>query len=131
MHTIIDYGMCCGAFQCSSEISIQLCLCFRFVFLNVSQFSERQRRYRIMREHGLLLPNHTRSWMGKVSDALCLQNGKPTTAGRFIASMQLTTGLAFDKCVEARQYEHDLRKFIFKWVFRFTISIIQIKLNHL
>lgn len=62
------------------------------------------------------MPNHTRSWMGKVSDALCLQNGKSMTAGRFIGLMQLTTGIAFDKVVEARQYEHDLRKFILKWV---------------
>lgn len=80
------------------------------------RYRERQRRYRIMREHGLLLPNHTRSWMGKVADAMCIQNGKSTTSGRFVAFMQLTTGLAFDRVVEARQYEHDLRKFIFKWV---------------
>lgn len=78
-----------------------------------------------MREHGLLIPNHTRSWMGKVADALGLQNGKSTTTGRFIAFMQLTTGLAFDKVVEARQYEHDLRKFIFKYK-----SNRSVQLNH-
>lgn len=84
-----------------------------------------------MREHGLLLPNYTRSWMGKVSEALCLQNGKPMSAGRFIALMQLTTGIAFDKIVEARQYEQDLKKFIFKWVttmtYTFTHGLVRFK----
>lgn len=69
-----------------------------------------------MRQHGLILPNRTRSWLAKYTDALRMQNGSSTTAGRFIAFMQLTTGIAFDKLIEGLQYEHDLRKFIIKLV---------------
>lgn len=78
---------------------------------------ERQRRYRIMRQHGLILPNRTRSWLAKYTEALRMQNGSSSTnTGRFIAFMQLTTGIAFDKLIEGLQYEHDLRKFIIKLV---------------
>lgn len=117
MRTIIDYGNVASKFrivvsQSQSIWSLSLSL---FVHLCFAR-RERHRRYRIMREHGLLLPNHTQSWMGKVSEALCLQNGQSTTTGRFMALMQLTTAIAFDKVVEARQYQEDLKKFIFKWV---------------
>lgn len=69
-----------------------------------------------MRQHGLILPNRTRSWLAKYSEALRMQNGSSTSAGRFMAFMQLTTGIAFDKLIEGLQYKHDLRKFIIKLV---------------
>lgn len=72
-----------------------------------------------MREHGLILPNHTRSWFAKYIEAVELKNGKQTGNGRFLAFMQLTKGMEFDKIVEGLQYEHDLRKFMFKLVFYF------------
>lgn len=73
-----------------------------------------------MREHGLILPNRTRSWLAKYNDALWLKK-QPTgtnhpTNGRFVAFMQLTSGIAFDRVVEGLQYEQDLRKFIAKLV---------------
>lgn len=37
-------------------------------------------------------------------------------SGRFVAFMQLLTGIGFDRIVEGLQYEHDLRKFILKLV---------------
>lgn len=70
-----------------------------------------------MREHGLILPNHTRSWFAKYSEALNLKNSKHTGSGRFLAFIQLCGGIEFDKIVEGMQYEHDLRKFLFKFVF--------------
>ena len=79
-----------------------------------NRLRERHRRYQIMREHGLLLPQHTRSWLAKHQEALGLQNGKQVTAGRFLACMQLTTGISFDKVIEGLQYENDLKKYIFK-----------------
>lgn len=69
-----------------------------------------------MREHGLILPNRTRSWLAKYSDALGIQNGKQVSVGRFLAFMQLTSAISFDKIVERLQYKHDLKKFIFKLV---------------
>lgn len=77
-----------------------------------------------MKEHGLLVASRTLSWLSKHSEALgCSQSqgGKTiNTTGRFIAMMQLTTGIAFDSIVEAMQYAHDLKKYIF----RFTMSYI-------
>lgn len=80
---------------------------------------ERRRRYKVIKEHGLLVANRTMSWLSKYSDALgCTQtaNGKTNTTGRFIAFMQLTTGIGFDSIVEALQYAHDLKKYIFRCV---------------
>lgn len=69
-----------------------------------------------MRQHGLILPNRTRGWLAKYTEALRMQNGSSTNSGRFIAFMQLTTGIAFDKLIEGLQYGHDLRRFIIKLV---------------
>lgn len=77
---------------------------------------ERYRRYKVMREHGLIMPNRTRSWLSKYSEALGLSSGKNSSAGRFLAFMQLVDGIAFDKLLEGLQYEHDLKKFLLKLV---------------
>lgn len=100
---------------------------FNFVVIR-----ERHRRYKIMREHGLILPNHTRSWFAKYVEAIGLKNGKQFGNGRFLAFMQLTKGMEFDKIVEGLQYEHDLRKFIFKLVFRqnYFTNNFQLKFDH-
>lgn len=88
-----------------------------FVTLNIC--SERRRRYKVIKEHGLLVANRTMSWLSKYSEALgCSQNsnGKTNHAGRFIAFMQLTSGIGFDSIVEALQYAHDLKKYVFRCV---------------
>lgn len=77
---------------------------------------ERHRRHQIVRQHGLILPNRTRSWLAKYNKALSLKNGGERHSGRFIAFMQLLTGIGFDRIVEGLQYELDLRKFILKLV---------------
>lgn len=80
---------------------------------------ERRRRYKIIKEHGLLVANRTLSWLSKYSDALgCNQssNGKTNTTGRFIAFMQLMNGVGFDSIVEGLQYAHDLKKYVFRCV---------------
>lgn len=79
---------------------------------------ERRRRYQIIKEHGLLLANRTLSWLSKYSEAMgCNQNsnGKTSTSGRFVAFMQLMTGVGFDSTIEALQYAQDLKKYIFRW----------------
>lgn len=81
-----------------------------------------------MREHGLIMPNRTRSWLAKYSDALGVSSGKGT-AGRLVAFMQLTEGISFDKMLEGIQYEHDLRKFLLKSVFISTASTKPFPLN--
>lgn len=88
---------------------------------------ERQRRYSIMREHGLITVNRTLSWISKYAEAL---GGSDQTirpgldcGGRFIAFMQLINGPAFDLIVESMQYAHDVRKYIFRFV-NYIVKII-------
>lgn len=88
---------------------------------------ERHRRHKIVRRHGLILPNRTRSWLAKYNKALSLKNAGDNKmhSGRFIAFMQLSTGIGFDRIVEGLQYEHDLRKFILKLVFHLKLKRMQ------
>ena len=81
---------------------------------------ERSRRNRVVRAHGLILANRTKSWLAKYSKAIGMKKCHENSlhSGRFIALMQLTTGLAFDCIVEGLQYEYDLRKFLNKLVQR-------------
>lgn len=83
---------------------------------------ERHRRHKIVRRHGLILPNRTRSWLAKYNKALCVKNVSENRmhSGRFVAFMQLQTSIGFDRMVEGLQYEHDLRKFILKLVELFS-----------
>lgn len=68
-----------------------------------------------MREHGLIAPNRLRSWLAKYNEALNLKKSdKQTSTGRFIAFMQLTSGLQFDGLVEALQYQLYLNKFLLR-----------------
>lgn len=68
-----------------------------------------------MREHGLIAPNRLRSWLAKYNEALNLKkNDKQTSTGRFIAFLQLTSGLKFDAIVEGLQYQQDLHKFLLR-----------------
>lgn len=79
-----------------------------------------------MREHGLIMPNRTKSWLAKYNDALRPKNptGKYSSAGRFVAFMQINNAITFDRIVEGLQYEHDLRKFLLKLVFSINFNKI-------
>lgn len=90
-----------------------------------------------MRDHGLLQTQRTLSWLSKHSEALGSTQSVATAAatasgtgmngisasagaprlgyaGRFISLMQLCQPIAFDLLVEAMQYAHDLRKYVFR-----------------
>lgn len=68
-----------------------------------------------MREHGLIVPHRLRSWLAKYNEALNLKRSdKQTSTGRFIAFMQLTSGLKFDSLIEGLQYQQDLYKFLLR-----------------
>lgn len=75
---------------------------------------ERHRRHRVVRTHGLIMPNRTKTWLMKHMKATSLINKTDTHlhTGRFVAFMQLTSGIEFDRIVEALQYEYDLRIFL-------------------
>lgn len=75
---------------------------------------ERQRRHKIVREHGLIIPNRIKSWLAKCN-RIIYQN-RSQKSGKFVALMQLTTGICFDRIVEGLQYENDLKKFLHKLV---------------
>ncbi|EDV92926.1 transcriptional adapter 2A isoform X1 [Drosophila grimshawi] len=70
-----------------------------------NRLRERQRRYSIMRKHGLIMPNRTVSWITKYvnafrSDASCM---------RFLALMQVCQPIDFDKLVESLHYYRQLQ----------------------
>lgn len=69
-----------------------------------------------MRDHGLLMTSRTLSWLSKHQEALgCGVSGKlGSSAGRFISFMQIADPIEFDLLVEAMQYAHDLRKYVFR-----------------
>lgn len=87
-------------------------------------FRERHRRHKIVHTHGLILPNRTKSWLAKYNKATSLKkcHDNNLNSGRFVALMQLTTGLAFDRIVEGLQYEYDLRKYLNKLVFQVVLQ---------
>lgn len=87
-------------------------------------FRERHRRHKIVHTHGLILPNRTKSWLAKYNKATGLKkcHDNNLNSGRFVALMQLTTGLAFDRIVEGLQYEYDLRKYLSKLVFQVVLQ---------
>ncbi|XP_037816580.1 transcriptional adapter 2A isoform X2 [Lucilia sericata] len=71
---------------------------------------ERQRRYKIMRDHGLIMANRCLGWITKYADALrSEQNCK-----RFLAFMQLCEPIQFDLLMEGLKYFSDLQKTIFR-----------------
>ncbi|KAG4075513.1 hypothetical protein HA402_003338 [Bradysia odoriphaga] len=101
--------------KCDEDVS-EAHNCAMFNVYN-NRLRERRRRYKIIKEHGLLVANRTLSWLSKYSEALGSNqssNGKTNTSGRFIAFMQLMSGVDFDSIVEALQYAHDLKKYVFR-----------------
>ncbi|XP_031630871.1 transcriptional adapter 2A isoform X1 [Contarinia nasturtii] len=81
-----------------------------------NRLRERHRRHKIVRQHGLILPNRTKSWLSKYTKAMNLKKSTDNQlhSGKFVAFMQLTSGIGFDRIVESLQYEYDLRKFLSK-----------------
>ncbi|EDV30187.2 uncharacterized protein Dana_GF23150, isoform C [Drosophila ananassae] len=75
-----------------------------------NRLRERQRRYRVMRQHGLILPNRTVSWISKymgafTSDSSCM---------RFLGFMQICDPIQFDMLVESLRYYNDLQTRLYK-----------------
>lgn len=82
------------------------------------RIKERHRRYKIMKNHGLLVTNRNRAYLQKYAEALQTQNLNKFSGGtgRFVAFMQITTGMQFDNLVESLQLFTDYKKYIFKYV---------------
>ncbi|XP_017067270.2 transcriptional adapter 2A isoform X2 [Drosophila eugracilis] len=70
-----------------------------------NRLKERQRRYKIMQQHGLIMPNRTISWISKYvhafnSDAMCM---------RFLGLMQICPDpIQFDMLLESLRYYREL-----------------------
>ncbi|XP_054735162.1 transcriptional adapter 2A isoform X3 [Anastrepha obliqua] len=75
-----------------------------------NRLRERQRRYRIMRDHGLIMPNRTLGWMSKYADAL----GSEANCNRFLSFMQICNPIKFDMLVESLKYFSDVQKTIYR-----------------
>ncbi|XP_022215862.2 transcriptional adapter 2A isoform X2 [Drosophila obscura] len=75
-----------------------------------NRLRERRRRYNIMRQNGLIMPNRTVSWITKYvhafsSDASCM---------RFLGFMQLCEPMHFDMLVESLRYFRELHNRLYK-----------------
>ncbi|XP_034131856.1 transcriptional adapter 2A isoform X2 [Drosophila guanche] len=75
-----------------------------------NRLRERRRRYTIMRQNGLIMPNRTVSWITKYvhafsSDASCM---------RFLGFMQLCEPMHFDMLVESLRYYRELHIRLYK-----------------
>lgn len=97
--------------MCSSRVNKYSC---------IKLIRERKRRHKLVREHGLIMLNRTKSWISRYRT---FQNPTRTNAGRFEALMQLSSGINFDRMLEGLQYELDLKKFLLKFVFSFKFQI--------
>ncbi|XP_011179813.3 transcriptional adapter 2A isoform X1 [Zeugodacus cucurbitae] len=71
---------------------------------------ERQRRYKIMRDHGLIMPNRTLGWISKYGEAL----GSESNCSRFLSFMQICNPIKFDMLVESLKYFTDTQKTIYR-----------------
>lgn len=66
-----------------------------------------------MKEHGLIMSSRTLGWFSEHIDALgSSHTNKFGGSGRFIAFMQLLSGLEFDSTIESIQHGHDLNKYL-------------------
>lgn len=66
-----------------------------------------------------------KSWLTKYRKALGSKEANDSNqfhTGRFVAFIQLTTGIEFDRMAEGLQYELDLKKFLLKLVTKITFS---------
>ncbi|XP_070073175.1 transcriptional adapter 2A isoform X2 [Drosophila takahashii] len=76
-----------------------------------NRLRERQRRYKIMRQHGLIMPNRTVSWISKyvnafATDASCM---------RFLGFMQICPDpIQFDMLLESLRYNRELHTWLHK-----------------
>lgn len=87
---------------------------------NKSFISERYRRYKIIREHGLLVPSKTLSWYAQYVDAFeSVEKIKAHKKinGTILSFVQLTSPVNFDKLLEGMQHFSELKSYILKYVF--------------
>ncbi|XP_067647624.1 transcriptional adapter 2A isoform X2 [Eurosta solidaginis] len=75
-----------------------------------NRLRERHRRYRIMRDHGLIKPNRTLGWISKYADAF----GSEANCNRFLGFMQICEPLKFDMLVESLKYFKHVQKSIYR-----------------
>ena len=73
---------------------------------------ERNRRYKMIRDHGLIVQRKTLAWLTKYSDALKVNKTNQISTGRFIAFMQITDGMSFDFLVESLKFACDTKKYL-------------------
>ncbi|XP_036327575.1 transcriptional adapter 2A-like, partial [Rhagoletis pomonella] len=75
-----------------------------------NRLRERKRRYRIMRDHGLIMPNRTLGWISKYAEAL----GSESNCHRFLSFMQISKPIKYDMLVESLKYFSDVQKKIYR-----------------
>ncbi|XP_037948618.1 transcriptional adapter 2A isoform X2 [Teleopsis dalmanni] len=75
-----------------------------------NRLKERKRRYKIIRDHGLIVSNRTLGWILKYADAF----GSDANCIKFLSFVQVMKPIAFDKLLESLKYFKDLQKSLFR-----------------
>ncbi|XP_075991358.1 transcriptional adapter 2A [Anticarsia gemmatalis] len=68
-----------------------------------TRLRERRRRYKIIQNHGLIMPNKLISWLQKFDSTLTRQKSE-----RLLSFMQFMTGMQFDAFMESISLEYEL-----------------------
>lgn len=68
-----------------------------------NRLKERRRRYKIIQNHGLIMPNKLISWLQKFDSTLTRQKSE-----RLLSFMQFMTGMQFDVFMESESLEFEL-----------------------
>ncbi|XP_061394105.1 transcriptional adapter 2A isoform X1 [Musca vetustissima] len=90
--------------QCLDELKYALVQAYNH------RLQERQRRYKVMRDHGLIMTNRTMGWITKYAEPLRSE----ANCKRFLAFMQLCKPMEFDLLMEGLKYFSDVQKAIFR-----------------
>ncbi|CAK1601562.1 unnamed protein product [Parnassius mnemosyne] len=76
-----------------------------------TRLKERQRRYNIIKNHGLIMPNKLLSWLKRFDTTLMRCKTE-----RLVAFMQFMTGMQFDAFIEALSLEEEIMQRIFRLI---------------
>ncbi|KAI5632059.1 myb-like DNA-binding domain-containing protein [Phthorimaea operculella] len=83
--------------ECMDELKVALARALN------TRLKERQRRYKIIQNHGLIMPNRLISWMHKFDLTLTRNKWE-----KLLSFMQLMTGMQFDAFMESMSLEAEL-----------------------
>lgn len=74
------------------------------------RIKERYRRYRVLKNHGLLLQRNTLAWLSKYTEIFARQSD----IGKFATFMQISDPMSFDFLMESMKYFFDKKRYLYR-----------------